>query len=144
MRYFMSMAQDPISSLTFSLLGVTSDQAHVDLTDEKLIVKAGNLFSETFALNQLGRAERLSWEWYMGLGIRTDFQGKVGIVTNWENVIGIPLLSSQTLFIPILGALGLQVPCQQIIFSLKDADTFLTNFNQGRASSSGPTGIAID
>jgi hypothetical protein len=40
---------------------------------------------------------------------------------------------------------GLQVPCKKLVFSLKDPDTFLANFNQGRPEvNAGPKNVVID
>lgn len=55
------------------------------------------------------------------------------------------LLQEKTLFIPLLGPLGLQVPCKKLVFSLKDPDTFLANFNQGRPEVNGaPKNVVIE
>jgi hypothetical protein len=106
-------------------------------------VRAGNLFNETFSLGELGRGERFSWPWFYGLGVRTDFQGLVGAVTSTQGVIAIPLLQEKMLFIPLVGPLGLQVPCKKLVFSLRDPDTFLANFNQERPDG-GPKNVVIE
>ncbi len=141
----MHIAQDPVSNLTLGLFNVNSDTAYVELTDQELILSEGNLFKDRFSLDQMGRAERITWEWYMGLGVRTDFQGLVAPITSLDNVIEIPLLQSKEVFIPILGPLGLQVPCRRLVLSLQDADAFLEEFNQDRVDpNQGPTKVPID
>lgn len=145
MRYPMQISQDPLSSLAFPLFNITEENSYVELTSEDLIIKEGTLFDETFPVSGLGRAELISWEWYNGLGVRTDFQGTVAPVTSLEKVIAVPLLTEKKLFIPLLGPLGLQVPCNRIVFSLRDADTFLTSFNAGRVNpEQGPTSVPIE
>ncbi len=139
MRYYMAIDSNPLASLLLSVFGVSGESAYVDLLPDKLIVRAGSLFNETFSLSELGRGERFPWPWYYGVGIRTDFQGIVGPVTSTQGVVAIPLLEEKPLFIPLLGPVGLQVPCKKIVFSLKDPDTFLMNFNQDRPD--GNTGI---
>ncbi|MEN9203123.1 MAG: hypothetical protein Q6K80_01850 [Thermostichus sp. DG_1_6_bins_120] len=129
MRYYMAIDSNPLSSLSLSLFGVSGESAYVDLLPDKLIVRAGSLFKETFSLGELGQGERFPWPWYYGVGIRTDFQGLVGPITSTQGVVAIPLLEEKPLFIPLLGPVGLQLPCKKIIFSLRDPDTFLTNFN---------------
>jgi hypothetical protein len=45
----------------------------------------------------------------------------------------------------LLGPVGLQVPCKKLVFSLKDPDTFLANFNQGRPEvNAGPKSVVIE
>lgn len=145
MRYPMQISQDPLSSLAFPLFNITEENAYVELTSEELIVKESSLFDERFPLTDLGRAELISWEWYNGLGVRTDFQGTVAPVTSLEKVIAVPVLRERKLFIPLLGPLGLQVPCSKLVFSLRDADTFLTHFNAGRVNpQQGPTSVPIE
>ncbi len=145
MRYYMAIDSNPLASLPLALFGVGSESAYVDLLQDKLIVRAGNLFKETFSLSELGRGERFSWPWFYGLGVRTDFQGMVGAVTSTQGVVAIPLLQEKNLFIPLLGPLGLQVPCKKLVFSLRDPDTFLANFNQGRPeANAGPKNVAIE
>ncbi|MGF1575386.1 MAG: hypothetical protein ACFCU9_05490 [Cyanophyceae cyanobacterium] len=145
MRYPMQIAQDPVSSLVFPLFQLNATNAFVEMLPDELRVKAGSLFDERFSLSNLGRAELISWEWYMGLGLRTDFQGTVAPVTSTEKVIAIPLLQQKLLFLPILGPLGVQVPCRRIVVSLRDVDTFLTSFNAGRVKpEEGPSSISID
>jgi hypothetical protein len=145
MRYPMQIAQDPVSSLVLPLFQLNATNAFVEMLPDELRVKAGSLFDERFSLSNLGRAELISWEWYMGLGLRTDFQGTVAPVTSTEKVIAIPLLQQKLLFLPILGPLGVQVPCRRIVVSLRDVDTFLTSFNAGRVKpEEGPSSISID
>ncbi|NJL98912.1 MAG: hypothetical protein HC924_08910 [Synechococcaceae cyanobacterium SM2_3_2] len=145
MRYPMQIAQDPLSSLVLPLFQLNATNAFVEMVPDELRVKAGSLFDERFSLSNLGRAELVSWEWYMGLGLRTDFQGTVAPVTSTEKVIAIPLLQQKVLFLPILGPLGVQVPCRRIVVSLRDVDTFLTSFNAGRVKpEEGPSSISID
>ncbi len=147
MRYPMQIAQDPIARTAFSLFGINPETAYVELTPEKLVVKEGILFEEQFDLKSLGRAELIPWEWWYlgGLGLRTDFQGTVAPITSPEKVISISLESKRNLFIPLLGPVGLQVPCQKLVFSLRDSDAFLAAFNLGRSSSDGgPTPVTIE
>ena len=145
MRYPMQISQDPLSSLAFPLLSITEENSYVELTSDQLIVKESALFDESFSLSELGRGELISWEWYSGLGVRTDFQGTVAAITSLEKVIAIPVLQERRLFISLLGPLGLQVPCTKLVFSLRDADTFLTNFNAGRVNpQQGPTSVPIE
>ncbi|MEN9231771.1 MAG: hypothetical protein Q6L68_12780 [Thermostichus sp. DG02_5_bins_236] len=145
MRYYMAIDSNPLASLPLSLFGVSGESAYVDLLQDKLIVRAGSLFNETFSLSELGQGERFPWPWYYGVGIRTDFQGIIGPVTNTQGVVAIPLLEEKLLFIPLLGPVGLQLPCKKIVFSLKDPDTFLTNFNQGRPDvDGGPKNVVIE
>ncbi len=145
MRYPMQISQDPLSSLAFPLLNITEENSYVELTSDRLIVKESTLFDESFPLSDLGRGELISWEWYNGLGVRTDFQGTVAVITSLEKVIAIPVLQERRLFISLLGPLGLQVPCDRLVFSLRDADTFLTNFNAGRVNpQQGPTNVPIE
>lgn len=145
MRYPMQIAQDPVSGLVFPLFQLNASNAFVEVLPDELRVKAGILFDERFSLSNLGRAELTTWEWYMGLGLRTDFQGTVAPVTSTEKVIGIPLLQPKQLFLPILGSLGVQVTCRRLVISLRDVDTFLTSFNVGRVKpEDGPSSISID
>ncbi len=145
MRYPMQIAQDPISSLVMPLFQLNATNAFVEMLPDELRIKAGSLFDEKFSLSNLGRAELTTWEWYMGLGLRTDFQGTVAPVTSTDKVIAIPLLQQKLLFLPILGPLGLQVPCRRLVVSLRDVDTFLTSFNAGRVKpEEGPSSISID
>ena len=145
MRYYMAIDSNPLASLPLALFGVSSEAAYVDLLQDKLIVRAGSLFNETFSLSELGQGERFPWPWYYGVGVRTDFQGIVGPVTSTQGVIAIPLVQEKPLFIPLLGPVGLQVPCKKLVFSLKDPGTFLANFNQGRPEvNAGPKSVVIE
>ncbi len=89
MRYYMAIDSNPLASLPLALFGVGSESAYVDLLQDKLMVRVGNLFNETFSLSELGRGERFSWPWFYGLGVRTDFQGLVGAVTSTQGVVAI-------------------------------------------------------
>ncbi len=145
MRYPMNIAQDPVSSVALPVFNITSTTAYVELTASALIVKEGSLFEETFDLSNLGRAELIPWEWYMGIGLHTDFQSTVAPITSMEKVIAIRLNEAKPTFLPLAGPLGFQVPCKRLIFSLRDADTFLTNFNAGRVDpDQGPKTVTIE
>ncbi|GAB4216349.1 MAG: hypothetical protein OHK0012_18430 [Synechococcales cyanobacterium] len=145
MRYFMKLADDPLSKLVSPLVNVSASTAYVELSESELEIKEGNLFHHRFPITSLGRAERTTWQWYMGLGLHTDFQGLVAPITSTDNLILIPLVQPTEVFLPLLGMLGLQVNCRSLIFSLSEADGFLTVFNQGRPDpNAGPTTVMID
>ncbi|MEN9253149.1 MAG: hypothetical protein Q6L58_12005, partial [Thermostichales cyanobacterium BF3_bins_165] len=136
---------DPLSKVVTPLLNVSVSTAYVELGETELEVKEGNLFHHTFPLKALGRAERTTWQWYMGLGLHTDFQGLVAPITSTENLVLIPLLTPTEVFLPLLGPLGLQVTCRRLIVSLVEPDGFLTVFNQGRVDpQAGPTTVTIE
>jgi hypothetical protein len=145
MRFLMKLADDPVSKLVSPLVNLSASTAYVDLDETKLDVKEGNLFQHSFPLTALGRAERTTWQWYMGLGLHTDFQGLIAPITSTENLIAIPVLHPTEVFLPLLGPLGLQLTCRRLLISLVEVDGFLTVFNQGRTDpQSGPTTVTID
>ncbi|MGK7908858.1 MAG: hypothetical protein AB4040_16740 [Synechococcus sp.] len=129
MRYSMQLATDPISSTALSLFDVTASTAYVEIHEDELVVQLGNLFKETFPLASLGKAGLDNWEWYMGLGLRTDFQGTLAPITSFDKVVSIPLEQPQKLFLPILGNLGMQVECKRLVFSVAEPDAFLIALN---------------
>lgn len=144
MRYPMNVARDPVSAFAFTLVNINESNSYVELTESELIVSEGSAFDETFALSELGRASMSSWEWYMGLGVRADFQGTVAPITSLEKVVSIPLIEERSLFIPLLGPLGLKVSCKRLVFSLVDPDSFLVTFNANKPDPERPTSISID
>ena len=129
MRYSMQLATDPVSRAALSLFNVTSATAYVEIHEDELVVREGNLFQESFPLSSLGKAGLDNWEWYMGLGVRTDFQGTVAPVTSWDKIVSIPVDKPRSLFLPLLGSLGLQVECRRLILSVAEPDAFLIAFN---------------
>jgi len=145
MRFLMKLADDPLSKLVNPLVNLSASTAYIELGETELEIKEGSLFHHCFPLTALGRAERTTWQWYMGLGLHTDFQGLVAPITSTENLIAIPVLQPTDVFLPLLGPLGLQVTCRRLMLSLVEADSFLTVFNQGRTDpQSGPTTVTID
>ncbi len=129
MRFPMQLATDPISGAALSLFDVTSSTSYVDIHGDEVVVQEGNLFRETFPLSCLGKAGLDSWEWYMGLGVRTDFQGTVAPITSFEKVVSIPLVEPRSLFLRIVGSLGLQVECKRLVLSMAQPDEFLIALN---------------
>ena len=129
MRFSMQLATDPISTAALSLFDVTPSTAYVEIHDREILIQEGNLFRETFPLSSFGKPGLDSWEWYMGLGIRTDFQGTVAPITSFEKVVSIPLIEPRTLFLRILGSLGLQVDCKRLVLSVAQPDEFLIALN---------------
>ncbi|MEL7085700.1 MAG: hypothetical protein AAF268_10795 [Cyanobacteria bacterium P01_A01_bin.3] len=129
MRFPMQLAADPVSNAAFSLFEITSSTSYVDIHGDDVIVQVGNLFRETFLLSNVGKAGLDSWEWYMGLGVRTDFQGTVAPITSFEKVVSFPVLEPRSLFLRIVGSLGLQVECSRLVMSIAQPDEFLIAFN---------------
>ena len=129
MRYPMHLATDPISKALLSLFDVTDSTAYVEIHEGELVVHEGNLFKESFPLVSLGKAGLDNWEWYMGLGVRTDFQGIIAPITSFDKVVSIPVEKPRLLFLPLLGSLGLQVECRRLVFSVEEPDAFSIAFN---------------
>lgn len=145
MRYIMYIAQDPISSTLLSLLDISPATAYIEVTEDSLKIKLGRLYEETLPLSNFGRASLSTWDWFSGLGLRTDFQGTVAPITSFERVVSIPLIQSKTLFLPILGMLGVQVPCKRLVVSLVEPDNFLIAFNANKTEDPmGPSAIKIE
>ncbi|MGK7910345.1 MAG: hypothetical protein AB4050_02520 [Synechococcus sp.] len=129
MRFPMQLATDPISTATLSLFDVTPSTSYVEIHGDEVVIQEGNLFRETFSLSSLGKAGLDSWEWYMGLGVRTDFQGTVAPITSFDKVVSFPLVEPRSLFLRIVGSLGLQVECKRLVLSMAQPDEFLIAFN---------------
>lgn len=135
MRYAMQVASDPISQAAFTLFDINTETAFVELLEDELLVKEGRLFEAHFPLASLGRASLDAWQWYMGIGLHTDFQGTVGAIASMEKLVAIPLDVPQKLFLPLAGPLGMQVNCQRLLVSVAEPDAFLIAFNAIHAQS---------
>ncbi|WP_017326004.1 hypothetical protein [Synechococcus sp. PCC 7336] len=133
MRFAMQVADDPVSRAMLSLFDVTPSTAYVEITEHELLIREGNLFHESFLLQDLGRAGLDNWNWLMGLGLHTDFQGTVAPITSPEKVIGIPVATPRSLFLRLAGPLGFQVDCNRLVMSLAEPDSFLVAFNASLA-----------
>lgn len=97
--------------------GATSSNTFVDLGDEEVRFDFGLVFDRTVRRDEIETAHRRAWQWWMGIGVRSNLRGLIGLIGSQEGVVEVKLKHRQR-------AWGL-MPVDRIAVSLQDPNAFL-------------------
>ncbi len=108
---------DPLWRLLLLIGGATPDNSYIELTDEALTVNFGRIFRETFARSDIEDASARDWPFWMGVGWRTNFLGRIGLIGSYDNVVEVRFTEPSRVWTVF--------SCKSLAFSLQDPDGFL-------------------
>lgn len=117
------------------MVGLTRDSnSYVAIEGDRLRVRFGWFFNQTFALSDIERAEAMRWPWYYGLGWRANLVGLVGLVASMQGVVAIRFRERQRVggIVPFF-----KLRCDRLAVSLREPEDFIAALR--RAESVGST-----
>jgi hypothetical protein len=109
------------------LVGLTNDaNSYVAIEGERLRVRFGWFFNQTFPLSAIEGVAPMRWPWYHGLGWRTNLVGLVGWVASLRGVVQIRFLERQRVgwIIPLV-----KLRCDRLAVSLEEPEAFIAALN---------------
>lgn len=109
------------------LVGLTTDaNSYAVIEGERLRVRFGWFFNQTFALTVIEGVAPMRWPWYYGLGWRTNLRGLVGVVASMRGVVQIRFRQRQRVgIIPLV-----KLRCDRLAVSLEEPETFMAALNE--------------
>lgn len=133
-RRFLIRRDGWLQPLLF-MVGLTRDSnSYVAIEGDRLRVRFGWFFNQTFALSDIERAEAMRWPWYYGLGWRANLVGLVGLVASMQGVVAIRFRERQRVggIVPFF-----KLRCDRLAVSLREPEDFIAALR--RAESVGST-----
>jgi hypothetical protein len=88
-RRFLIRRDIWVQPLLFLFGAVRDSNSYVAVEGDRLRVRFGWLFNQTFPLSDIESVEPMRWPWYGGLGWRTDLRGLVALVASYRGVVTI-------------------------------------------------------
>ncbi|HEX2281125.1 MAG TPA: hypothetical protein VHG52_05110 [Thermomicrobiales bacterium] len=105
------------------LVGATSSRSYVTLDNGTLRARFGYYTLEV-PTQRITHAERSTWPWHSGIGIRTNMKDTIGLVGSYDNIVRLdidPPVRASVLKIP--------VNVSRLYLSLDNPDRFLSAIN---------------
>ncbi|HEU0073052.1 MAG TPA: hypothetical protein VFS30_03505 [Dehalococcoidia bacterium] len=121
-RRFLIRRDGWLQPLVF-LVGLARDSnSYVAIEGDRLRVRFGWFFNQTFALGDIEAAETMRWPWYYGLGWRANLAGLIGVVASLRGVVGIRLRERQRVggIVPFV-----RLGCDRLAVSLREPEDFI-------------------
>jgi len=88
-RLYLIRRDGWLQPLLFVVGLVRDSNSYVAIEGERLRVRFGWFFNQTFALSDIEGVEAMRWPWYYGLGWRANLAGLVGVVGSMRGVVAI-------------------------------------------------------
>ena len=104
------------------LVGLVRDSnSYVAFEGDRVRVRFGWFFNQTFALSDIDGVEPMRWPWYYGLGWRTNLTSLVGVVASRRGVVALRFRSRQRVggILPFF-----KLGCVRLAVSLREPDEF--------------------
>ena len=120
-RYYFHLA--PLMKPILLPFGATRERSWAEISDEGLRVQFGHLFDQAFPRGQIESAERSSWFWLYGLGVRLGTGGRIGVIGSTENVVRVRFREPQF----IHAVFGLHVKGKELYLALEEPDAFVAD-----------------
>ena len=102
------------------LVGLVRDSnSYVAIEGERLRVRFGWFFHQTFALSDIEGVEAMRWPWYYGLGWRSNLVGLVGVVGSMRGVVAIRFRERQRVggIVPLV-----KLRCDRLAVSVREPE----------------------
>jgi len=110
------------------LVGLTRDSnSYVAVEGDRLRVRFGWFFNQTFPLSEVGDIEPMKWPWYYGLGWRSNLAGLVGVVASLRGVVVIKFKERQRVggILPFI-----KLPCDRLAVSVREPDDLIAEIKR--------------
>ena len=106
----------------FSALGGFGSNSYIELDERYLRIRFGPLFDSSFSWDEIETVQPAGWHWFLGLGWRTDFRGRIGLVGSYQGMIEIGLRQRRRIrfILPFL-----RLGCDRIVVSLEQPEAFM-------------------
>ena len=111
-----------LQPLLFVVGAARDSNSYVAIEEDRLRVRFGWFFNETFALSDIEDVETMRWPWYYGLGWRSDLVGLVGLVASFHGVIAVRFRQRQRVagIIPFM-----KLRCDRLAVSLREPEELI-------------------
>ncbi len=119
---FLIRREGWVQPLLFLVGLVRDSNSYVTIERDRVRVRFGWFFNQTFALNDIDGVEPMRWPWYYGLGWRTNFTGLVGVVASTNGVVVLRFRQPQRVGGIVL---FLKLGCNRLAASLREPDEFI-------------------
>jgi hypothetical protein len=108
--------------LLFVVGMVRDSNSYVAVEGDRLRVRFGWFFNQSFALSDVEGAEAASWPWYFGLGWRSNLAGTVGLIGSLGGVVVIRFRERQRVggILPFF-----KLRCDRLAVSLREPEDFV-------------------
>jgi hypothetical protein len=122
-RRFLIRRDGWLQPLLFLVGLVRDSNSYVAMEDDRLRVRFGWFFDQTFALGDIEGAEAMRWPWYYGLGWRSNLVGLVGLVASRRGVVAIRFRERRRVggIVPFF-----KLRCDRLAVSLREPDELIT------------------
>jgi hypothetical protein len=130
-RRFLIRRDGWVQPLLFLVGLVRDSNSYVAIEGDRLRVRFGWFFNQTFALSDIEGAEPISWAWYHGLGWRSSLMGSVGVVGSYRGVVALRFRRRQRVggIIPFV-----KLSCDRLAVSLREPEEFVGALNRAITS----------
>ena len=120
-RRFLLRRDGWIQPLLFLVGLVRDSNSYVAVEGDRLRVRFGWLFNQTFALNDIEAVETANWPWYLGLGWRWNPAGMAGLIGSLRGVVVIRFRERQRVggILPFV-----KLSCDRVAVSLREPEDF--------------------
>jgi hypothetical protein len=111
-----------LQPLLFVVGAARDSNSYVTIEEDRLRVRFGWFFNETFALSDIEDVETMRWPWYYGLGWRSNLVGLVGLVASFHGVIAVRFRRRQRVagIIPFM-----KLRCDRLAVSLREPEELI-------------------
>jgi hypothetical protein len=121
-RRFLIRRDGWVQPLLFVVGLVRDSNSYVAVEGDRLRVRFGWFFNQTFALSEIEGAEAASWPWYGGLGWRLNLVGVVGLMGSLAGVVMIRFRKRRRMggILPLI-----KFPCDRLAVSVREPDDLI-------------------
>ncbi len=105
------------------LVGLVRDSnSYVAVEGDRLRVRFGWFFNQTFDVSDIAGAETMRWPWYYGLGWRSNLVGLIGLVASMQGVVAIRFRQRQRVggIVPFF-----KLRCDRLAVSLREPEDLI-------------------
>ena len=126
-RRFLIRRDAWLQPLLFLIGLVRDSNSYLAIEGERLRVRYGWFFNQTFALNDIEGVEPSRWPWYGGLGWRSNLAGLIGLVASYRGVVEIRFRERQRVggIVPFF-----KLPCDRLAVSLREPDDLIAELRR--------------
>jgi hypothetical protein len=126
-RRFLIRREWWLQPLLFLVGLVRDSNSYVAVDGDRLQVRFGWFFNQTYALSDIESVEPYRWPWYYGLGWRSNLVGLVGVVASYRGVMLIRFRQRQRAggILPFI-----KLPWDRLAVSLREPDELVVELER--------------
>lgn len=131
-RRFLIRRDAWLQPLLFLVGAARDSNSYVAIEGERLRVRFGWFFNQSFALSDIEGAGPMRWPWYYGLGWRANLVGDVAVVASYRGVVAIRFRERQRVggIVPFV-----KLRCDRLAVSLREPEALIAALSRAIAPS---------